>query len=81
MVTVQVSVPVPVIEPLTQVRPDREAVLVPFPWSLIVLESFVEVLLIALILNWLVESTVFFGMNCTLTVRLLPAARLTGRVP
>jgi hypothetical protein len=65
LVTVQVSVPTPVIDVLAQLRvaSEAEAGLAPLPWSLTVLERGVEVLLVALTFNCPVESVASFGLK------------------
>jgi hypothetical protein len=63
VVTVQVSVPAPVTEPLAQVRVESEAVVAPLPWSLTAVDRVVDVLLFAFTLNWPVESVTFFGLK------------------
>lgn len=80
-VTVQLSVPVPIIEELAQLRPDRETVpeLDPLPCSLIVLVLvFVLVLFIALMVSCPVESVVVLGLKCTWASSVCPDVRVMG---
>jgi hypothetical protein len=72
--TVQLSVPGPLIEVVEQLKLERDAVpeFEPFPWSLIVVEDFVELLVVPIVLKLrvAVESVVVFGLYCTFTLRL-----------
>lgn len=82
VVTVQVSVPDPVICTLAQLNPVSAAVwpdFVPLPCSWTVRTGVVEVLVINVSLA--VESTASLGLKCTLRLRLLPVARFTGSAP
>lgn len=63
VVIVQVSVPAPVIETLAQLRLESDAEVAPLPWSLIVVDKPVDVLLIAFTLSCPVESVVSFGLK------------------
>jgi len=61
-VTVQLSVPAPIIEELAHFSPDNVAEEAPLPCSLTVLDELVKVLLIALTLSWAVASVLDPGL-------------------
>jgi hypothetical protein len=61
-VTVQVSVPAPIIEELAHFSPDSEAGDDPLPCSLTVLELLARVLLVAFTLSWALESVLDPGL-------------------
>jgi hypothetical protein len=77
MVTVQRSVPAPLIDALLQVKPLSCGIPVPFRATTAVL--FVEELL--LMVNWPVAAPSAAGSNCTLSVADLPAFTVSGKVP
>jgi hypothetical protein len=83
-VTVQLSVPAPIIEELEQLRLQREAVpeFEPFPCSLMVLDELVvpREVLIVVRLSVPVESVAALGSYCTLTEMLCEARRVVGKV-
>ena len=83
-VTVQLSIPAPLIEVLEQRRPESEAVpeFDPFPCSLIVLDDFDVVLEVLMVVRLTVpvESTAVLGSYWTFTDRLCPARRVAGNL-
>jgi hypothetical protein len=82
-VTVQLSLPAPIIEGAEQLRAEREAVpeLEPFPCSLMVLDELVAAreVLIVVRLSVPVESVVVLGWYCTFTEILCEARRVVGK--
>jgi hypothetical protein len=82
-VTVQLSLPAPLIEELEQLRVEREAVpeFEPFPCSLMVLDVVVVVreVLIVVRLSVAVESVVVFGSYRTFTAMLSEARMVAGK--
>jgi hypothetical protein len=77
IVTVQTSVPVPVMDALLQEKPVSCGIPVPFSATTAVL--FVEELLVTV--NWPVAAPSAEGVNCTLSVADLPAFTVSGKVP
>lgn len=82
MLTVQLSVPAPIIEELVHVRPDSDAVVEPLPCSFTELVAAWAVeLVIAVTLSSPVVSVVEPGSKRTCATRLPPALRVAGSVP
>ena len=84
VVIVQISVPAPPIFILEQVNPLRTAdcppdSAAPFPCNFTAVSGPADALLMTL--SWPVRSVLSCGLKCTLNVRLLPLARVIGRVP
>ena len=83
-VTLQVSVPAPIIDELAQLSPAREApeeVACPLPCSLAVPATVTFALVIALTLSCPVKSVADPGSKPTCTFMLEPAARVAGSPP
>jgi len=82
-VTLQESVPAPIIDEFAQLKPDKEAVVEaePLPCNFTEPPTFTFVLVIAFTLSCPVESVADPGSYRTCTVMLPPAARVAGRVP
>jgi hypothetical protein len=80
-VTVQASVPAPVMDALPQDNALSAALLdaPPVPRSLTIAVGLIEELLV--MVNCPVTSPVVAGLNCRFKLRVPPAARVTGRLP
>jgi len=83
-VTVQLSVPAPVTEGTVQLRPESDAATgaedaAPLPSSVTLVAAAEE--LPVMMFSWPLDEAVSLGAKWTLKLRLVPAARFTGRVP
>jgi hypothetical protein len=77
-VTMQLSVPAPVIEPLAQLRLLRSGTPVPVPLRLIAADVPLDELLLSV--SWPVAAPTTVGLNCTANVAVWPGLSVSGNV-